>query len=690
MNAADRFTPDSKLTSLGKDALPIPHAAQATPEPMKTKTTTPAKPPRRSAQASSLAPSRPTAEPTPPELASPVSLAAQSTPRTAAADAKTLRAAGAAVDTVNPKPQTIPEPMSPAKFSSTGSATYCPEDNKLRLYVGRVPRPEYEALRAEGWTSTPKQTCDFVATWTPARRDTALIAGEGIIDDEDASPAERAADRAERFGDYRDKRTEEATGHADRYDAGPSAHGYQSQARAERSAARHDRIATHATDAWSKAEYWTRRTAGVISHALYKSRPDVRMGRIKTLEAELRKEQENVRERQHRWRVMNELKALVETPDADTAETTAKVLEIVGCLNLWCDYRHPRAETNPNQYRRENDLSLYSLMTDDADPITGAEALALWFSDHREPATENEWTRHLELRLAYENQMLEAQGGRAGVVEMVPGGWIRGGRHYHGDERQIQKVNKSPTSGRVVSVLVRDNYPSAVNHYGNPYPDGVRKVLSHQIEVERMDPAAYRPPTEDELAKFHAGKAAAKAAAPKKPECPLINPTDADADRLQSLWNGLALARWLEADPHYHKAEQFKGSTVLRMTQERYSAISKGSYAKGETRQVRRTGALVSRTAHYYKGDAEEKRAAALGAPLCSLRCCYGDGNTTNSARRIIILTDKPQKPIPAAVFDSPTAPKPEPAVEFEPSPLLATIAAPEPAAVATFQPSLL
>jgi len=44
------------------------------------------------------------------------------------------------------------------------SATYSPEDNKLRLYVGRVPRDEYEKLRAEGWTSTPKQNCNFVAT----------------------------------------------------------------------------------------------------------------------------------------------------------------------------------------------------------------------------------------------------------------------------------------------------------------------------------------------------------------------------------------------------------------------------------------------------------------------------------------------------------------------------------------------
>jgi len=36
-------------------------------------------------------------------------------------------------------------------------ATYCPEDDKLRLYVGRVPRDEYERLRSEGWTALHKQ-----------------------------------------------------------------------------------------------------------------------------------------------------------------------------------------------------------------------------------------------------------------------------------------------------------------------------------------------------------------------------------------------------------------------------------------------------------------------------------------------------------------------------------------------------
>ena len=173
-------------------------------------------------------------------------------------------------------------------FNEDHRATYCPEDDKLRLYVGRVPRDQYDFLRAQGWQATAKQDCDFSAVWTVSRKATAL-AYAGIIEDEDQGPEDRAADRAERFGGYRDKRLDEATGHADRYDAGPQVHGYQSQARGERAAARHDRQAGRAVDAWDKAEYWTSRTAGVISNALHRSSPAVRMGRIKTIEADLRK-----------------------------------------------------------------------------------------------------------------------------------------------------------------------------------------------------------------------------------------------------------------------------------------------------------------------------------------------------------------------------------------------------------------
>lgn len=440
------------------------------------------------------------------------------------------------------------------------AATYSPEDNKLRLYVGRVPRDEYEALRAEGWTSTPKQSCDFVAVWTPERRDRALSYAE-IIEDEDQGPAERAADRAERFAEYRDKRTDEATGHADRYDAGPSAHGFQSQARAERSAARHDRVAGRACDAWSKAEYWQRRTAGVISHALHVSTPSVRMGRIKTLESELRR-----------------------------------------LLATWkgCEEKmHARAQ---------------------------------------------DWKTHLELRLAYENQMLEAQGGRAGVLEIERGGTF--GR------RVIAKVNKSAVTGRVVSVaVIGPRFEGwtyrASNEPGTPF-------ALYQIEVERRSTDSYAAPTDESraaLAVFDAARAeATKKHKAANPTPALINPTPAEAEKLQALWNEQAKAdhctRHLNAYGRDYAAE-FKGSTVCYITQADYSATSKGAYARTSTREICHEGKRLA--THY--------NAKRPSPTVCKLRTTSGDGSTYG-APRVIVLTDKAQKPFPAELW-TPYVPEP-------------------------------
>lgn len=169
--------------------------------------------------------------------------------------------------------------------------TYSPEDDKLRLYVGRVPRDEYETLRRAGFVSTPKQDCDFVAVWTPQREDLArgyLDDGDDI-GDEGQSLADRAADRAERFAGYREKRAGEAHGLADRAEASPSVVGHQSRDRAERLARRIERTQGRAVGQWSKAEYWRDRTAGVISNALHRLDARTRRGRIDTIETELRR-----------------------------------------------------------------------------------------------------------------------------------------------------------------------------------------------------------------------------------------------------------------------------------------------------------------------------------------------------------------------------------------------------------------
>lgn len=514
-------------------------------------------------------------------------------------------------------------------------ATYCPEDDKLRLYCGRVPRAEYERLRAEGWTATPKQDCNFVAVWTPTRYATALEFCE-IVLDEDQGPDERAADRAERFGGYRDKRTAEATGHADAYDSGPLAHGYQSQARADRAAARHDRIGTRAADQWSKADYWTRRTEGVISHSLHLSSPAVRMGRIKTIEAELRRMEKGLSEYAAEWQRWSDVEAITDR------EQQTELAKRLAYLDHGYHYAHP--VTGKPEQSLERLMAPRDPETDGA-PISGELAVRLWLDRHHEPKAETEWTAHLKLRLAYEHQMLEAQGGRAAFVEMEPGGWV--GAH------QVQKVNKSPVTGRTVSVNVhaptRANYDRKGVAYG---PENPRPLTVHVINVERLAESAYRPPTDEERAAFHDQKKAEKANRPPSNKPPLINPTDADAERLQEVWNKRAREKHCAANLRQYSrdyAEQFKPATVTRIKQATYSANSKGAYARAETRALHADCELADRVSNMYCAE-ETKRRERIGPALCEIRQTHGGGDWY-TPRSVIVLTDKPQKPLPAGVW---------------------------------------
>ncbi|QDV75405.1 DUF3560 domain-containing protein [Botrimarina mediterranea] len=498
------------------------------------------------------------------------------------------------------------------------SATYCPEDDKLRLYVGYVSRPVYDALRAHGWTATPKQDCDFAAVWTVYREDMALaLLPEGLdIEDEDTPPEERAADRAERFGGYRDKRLGEAIGHADAFDEGPQAIGCQSAARAERIARRHDRTRGRAVTQWSKAEYWTRRTAGVIGHALYKSSAHVRRGRIAKLESDLRKIEAGIEEAQTRidaWRKVAGW-ALVEGT-AEQAHRWAVKLANIGYGSR--DYTHPRTgETGPLWRLLDSELT--------PDPLTAAEAAALWLENRADPAAGGYGRHrdHLRNRIAYERQMLAAQGGSAKEVEIEPGGYIHAGRswyqgraiHHDADGRiRVEKVNKG-RDGLVSSVGVL-----CVDRWGN----GDAKQFVSVMKVERLGEDAYRPPTDEERARF----AAEKKRKPKAP--PLINPTDEDAQRLQDLANAAAALAKYPGKP----------AEVKRMTQAEYSRFS------GEDRPYNvwsvTTAAPLSWRNWTKNGAQVLARVRAAQGAIC-----------TSNAPAVIVLTDKPQKPLPAAVFE--------------------------------------
>jgi hypothetical protein len=532
------------------------------------------------------------------------------------------------------------------------SATYSPEDNKLRLYaVSRLDAATYALAKSLGFAWAPKQELFVAPSWGPAREDFLLeLAGE--VDDEDYSPQERAADRAERFGDYRDKRAAGAGAGADRFDSGPSAFGHQNRGRAERQAARHDRHRTFAVSQWSKAEYWQTRTAAVIAHTLFRSDARVRRGRILRLEAEQRKHEKTREEyaaRHAGWRAVPALEG-ADRPGRYVngdgkgggyygfdPETITPALWAANALansgHCWGDYAHPRTGCV---------AGLYSHLTDQDDPLTPAEAAALWLDGKAAPDAPGtyaaRWSDHYNLRLAYERAMLEAEGGSAADAEIEPGGWI--------GKRQIHAVNRSPATKRVVSVKIVA--PSGWNENGPP------KLKSYN--VERLPEGAYRAPTDEERAAF-AGetaerKAAEKASRPKAP--PLVNPTDEDANLLQAAWNLRAKAEHARRKRY----GEFKPSEVLRLTQSQYSANSKGDYAPCETRTLHACGRIARKHTGLWtsEGQAYDK---ALGETVAKLRI---RGSGFDTADRVIVLTDKPQKPIPLdwANLDSP-APAAEP-----------------------------
>jgi hypothetical protein len=182
------------------------------------------------------------------------------------------------------------------------SATYSPEDNKLRLYAStRLDAETYERVKAAGFKWAPRQELFVAPKWSPNREDLAIeLAGE--IEPEEMTMAERAAAKAERLDELANKRHRQANAYnraaqelSECFANGqPILVGHHSEAKARRTQARMHSAMTNANKAAKLADYWLYRATGVEAHANYKNDPRVRAGRIKTLLAELRDMQRDI------------------------------------------------------------------------------------------------------------------------------------------------------------------------------------------------------------------------------------------------------------------------------------------------------------------------------------------------------------------------------------------------------------
>jgi phospholipid N-methyltransferase len=327
------------------------------------------------------------------------------------------------------------------------TATYSPEDNKLRLYATERLDPEtFAAAKECGFKWAPHQDLFVAPAWTPKREDFLLeLAGE--IGDEDTSLVERQEERAERFEGYSEKRLAEATAHKEGVEAitdgiplgQPILVGHHSEKRARKDADKIERGMQKAVSLWNTSKYWTSRAQGAIHHAKYKERSDVRYRRIKKLESERRKHERSL----------------------SAVTKFAKVFE-----NCLADATSEHIYTLCNQGFAVSGgkvgYSMHSWLREEE--RTGAQALEYVETMKASSQAHNgRWFSHIDNRLAYERAML----GESGGLEADKHDFKKGGRvltRLFGREEwaTITRVNKS--SGVTTSLSTnRTSYPRVVS-----------------------------------------------------------------------------------------------------------------------------------------------------------------------------------------------------------------------------------
>lgn len=298
-----------------------------------------------------------------------------------------------------------------------GTATYSPEDNKIRIDAYERLSPElYKRVRDAGFIWAPRQKIFVAPMWTPDREDLALeLCGE--IGDEDKSLVERAEERAERFEEYSDKREQDANrAHAavaaiaDNIPLGqPILVGHHSERHARKDAERIENGMRRAVKMWETSKYWEDRAAGALAHARYLERPDVRARRIKGLESDIR--------------VMR----AKYTPDPRTKPIMQS-----------------RWNAKPGDPKEEHVWCGSGSRGGSWVPVASLPGLERYYS---------RWIAHCENRLLYERAMLAESGGLpTDNVNLEIGGRVL----VRGEWVTITKLNKK--AGKVISVTTNARY----------------------------------------------------------------------------------------------------------------------------------------------------------------------------------------------------------------------------------------
>lgn len=373
-------------------------------------------------------------------------------------------------------------------------ATYSPEDNKLRLYPdARLPREDYDRVKAAGFSWAPKQELFVAPMWTPEREDLLLTLVEEI-EDEDTSLVDRAEQRAERFADYSAARMDDATSARAGVEAitngiplgQPILVGHHSERHARKDAERIENGMRRAVRMWETAKYWEQRAKGAIGHAKYKQDPAVRARRIKGIESDKRKRERAIAEAEHLVRFW-EGKLFLKNPTTGEKrpieirnENRELLCELLG--------RMPESGVALRGLDGNGWYSAFEVLKPDSERYRNCPTKTV--EELRDIALQLQagilercarWIDHYNHRLAYEKAMLAADGGTA-ADKTAPekGGACRCWASPRGGWSWIQKVNK-------VSVTVLDNWGNGGGNFTRTIPfDKLTAVMSvAQVQAAR-------------------------------------------------------------------------------------------------------------------------------------------------------------------------------------------------------------
>lgn len=313
------------------------------------------------------------------------------------------------------------------------TATYSPEDNKIRIYPAyRLDREDYDKLNTEGFNWAPKQELFVAPAWTPSREDIALeFCGE--IEDEDKSLVDRAEERASRFEELSEKRKEDsenasASAHSisERFAGGQPIHvGHHSEKGAKKDRERVHNAMAKSVKAWEQTIYWQARATAAIRHAKYKELPAVRARRIKGLVADQKKQELTIKE------AISAIEQWSNCSNDKEASSIADYCHIHRCFPL---DKYPRDHST-----YEGLMSLWQALDKLIINYEQAKEIAIpSYKKTLEYATR--WENHLANRLVYERAMLQETGGTI-TDQKKPeiGGAVR---HFGKQWAYIQKVNK--------------------------------------------------------------------------------------------------------------------------------------------------------------------------------------------------------------------------------------------------------